>query len=73
MKLSTLLAIGSASAALASPLISQAPLFKQPEVPEEERYLIELAGGEKRWIFEEEKWELRRVRICANIEYPHVD
>ncbi len=27
----------------------------------QERYLIELAPGELRWVSEEEKWELRRV------------
>ena len=26
-----------------------------------QRYLIETAPGETRWIFEDEKWELRRV------------
>ena len=27
-----------------------------------ELYLIELAPGETRWVTEEDKWELRRVR-----------
>lgn len=27
-----------------------------------ERYLVELAPGETRWVTEDEKWELRRVR-----------
>ena len=30
---------------------------------EAEKYLIELAPGETRWVTEDEKWELRRVRI----------
>lgn len=30
---------------------------------EPEKYLIELAPGETRWVTEDEKWELRRVRI----------
>ena len=28
----------------------------------DDRYLIELAGGEQRWIKEDEKWSLKRVR-----------
>ncbi len=28
-----------------------------------QRYLIETAPGETRWILEDEKWELRRVRL----------
>lgn len=34
-----------------------------PQVPKSsEKYHIELAPGETRWVTEEEKWELRRVR-----------
>lgn len=29
--------------------------------PSEEKFLIELAPGETRWVTEDEKWELRRV------------
>lgn len=29
----------------------------------EETFLIELAPGKTQWVTEEEKWELRRVRI----------
>jgi len=28
---------------------------------EEQRYLVELAPGQRRWVTEEGKWELRRV------------
>ena len=28
-----------------------------------ERYLVELGPGETKWIKEDEKWELRRVRL----------
>jgi len=28
-----------------------------------ERYLIELAPGQLRWVTEDEKWELRRVSV----------
>ncbi len=30
---------------------------------DDERYLIELAPGETQWVTEDEKWELRRVRL----------
>lgn len=30
---------------------------------EVERFLIELAPGDIKWVTEEDKWELRRVRI----------
>ena len=33
-----------------------------PEVPvSTEKYHIELSPGDKRWVTEDEKWELRRV------------
>lgn len=32
-----------------------------PVGSEPEKYLIELAPGDTRWVTEEEKWELRRV------------
>lgn len=31
----------------------------------ESRYLIELGPGDTRWIVEEEKWALKRVRLCG--------
>lgn len=30
-----------------------------------EKYLVELAPGETRWVTEDEKWELRRVSDAA--------
>jgi len=37
-------------------------LYLNPEVEAAEKYHIELSPGETRWVTEEEKWELRRVR-----------
>lgn len=31
--------------------------------PKEETFLVETAPGKTQWITEEEKWELRRVRL----------
>lgn len=36
-----------------------------PEVAEAEKFHIELAPGETRWVTEEEKWELRRVCLIG--------
>lgn len=37
-----------------------------PEQPEStDKYLVELAPGETRWVTEDEKWELRRVRSTS--------
>lgn len=33
-----------------------------PQDVQEPEFLIELSPGEVRWVTEEEKWELRRVR-----------
>jgi hypothetical protein len=31
-----------------------------------EKFLVELAPGETKWITEEDKWELRRVRLASH-------
>lgn len=56
--------ISLALAALAAVAVSSFIPGNEQEVfdAEEARYLIELAPGETRWIVEEEKWVLRRVR-----------
>jgi len=61
MKFSGLLVLGAASVVLSSPFHEpqQAPL-QQPELPDNDRYLIELSPGETRWVTEDEKWEIRR-------------
>jgi hypothetical protein len=64
MKFSAILALSAATSALASPTVpehlQQAPLLN------EEKFLIELGPGETRWITEDEKWELKRVRIAPS-------
>ena len=53
----------AASAATLPGLIKQVPgsSWASGLAPSSEQYLIQLAAGETRWIYEEEKWELRRV------------
>ena len=49
-----------------SALTLSIPWFNQVRLGNDavaERYLVELGPGETRWIREEEKWELRRVRL----------
>lgn len=41
----------------------QAVLGHRPET--KYQYLIELGPGDTRWIAEEEKWALKRVRSCG--------
>lgn len=68
MKLQAVLALGAAiqstSAAAVpyeqTPLIDHVPSTKAP-LPHTEKYLIELAPYETRWVTEEEKWELKLV------------
>lgn len=70
MKLSTALTLGAAvqlssAAAVQLPLVSQ-PLSNKPlenTQPQSEKYLIELAPYQTRWVTEEEKWELKLVRL----------
>lgn len=78
MRLSTALTLGAAvqlSSAAAVPLQAplQAPLLSQPLSSKplsddplqlsSEKYLIELAPYQTRWVTEEEKWELKLVRM----------
>jgi leucyl aminopeptidase len=66
MKLQAVLALGAAiqstSAAAVpyeqTPLIDHVPSTKTP-LPHTEKYLIELAPYDTRWVTEEEKWELK--------------
>ncbi len=42
-----------------------------PEIEEAEKYLIELSPGERLWVTEDEKWELRRVSPAHLHDQPH--
>ena len=58
------LALGAVlcSAALANGLSDQAPLAVPDEETDPKPFLIEVAPGDTRWVSEDEKWELKRVR-----------
>lgn len=49
-------------AGLTRKISDQAVLNHSPET--KYQYLIELGPGDTRWIAEEEKWALKRVRSC---------
>lgn len=69
MKSSLLLSLYSVSlaAAIAHPKEPQVVLQNpQVTIEEPDEYLIELSPGETRWVTEDEKWALRRVRIRLN-------
>ena len=62
MKLTTFIATCCSTSALALSI----PWFNQLRLGNDavaDRYLVELGLGETRWIREEEKWDLRRVRL----------
>jgi leucyl aminopeptidase len=65
MKSSLLLPLCTAALAAAIQLPKDPQIVlqdPQATVGERDEYLIELSPGETRWIKEDEKWELRRVR-----------
>jgi bacterial leucyl aminopeptidase len=72
MKLQNVLALGAAiqSTSAAAVPYGQAPLAEQPStktsLPHAEKFLIELAPYDTRWVTEEEKWELKLVsqHVC---------
>jgi hypothetical protein len=57
----TALAAAAAARSLQVPLGGQAPLSTSNDGVE--KFLVEFAPGEERWITEEEKWALKRVRL----------
>ena len=65
MKLSIALALGATAAtALAAVLPQQEPLTTPQDPPvhhHQEKFLIELAPYQTRWVTEEEKWALKLV------------
>lgn len=61
--LRTIAFIATASAALSLLHPDQALLSSQPS--REAQYLIELGPGDRRWIVEDEKWALRRVKLSC--------
>lgn len=68
MKSSVLLSLSAVAlaAAVATPKDPQVVLQNpQVTIDEPDQYLIELSPGETRWVTEDEKWALRRVRIIS--------
>ena len=62
MKLLATLALGATTGALASAIQAQEPLRDNVQQPHEtEKYMVELAPYQTRWVTEEEKWELKLV------------
>lgn len=65
MKLSIALALGAtASTGLAAVVPQQEPLITPQDPPthhHQEKFLIELAPYQTRWVTEEEKWDLKLV------------
>lgn len=53
------------TSALATAFSDQSPLAIPEEETDNEPCLIEIAPGDTRWVSEDEKWELKRVRCHA--------
>lgn len=63
MKLLSLLAGGvTAASALSVQHVLQAAVDKTQQTLRPEKYLVELSPSDRRWVTEDEKWALRRVR-----------
>ncbi|KAG9228099.1 aminopeptidase-like protein [Amylocarpus encephaloides] len=64
MKLTSISALALSAAVVSSRFVEQHEkdqiVINAGGIPDSEKYLIELAPGETRWVTEEEKWELRR-------------
>jgi leucyl aminopeptidase len=82
MKYATILAASLASTATALTILrpeQEQAVFGNSL--EDEKYLIELNPGETRWVTEDDKWALKRVRIlyqgplyiCTFLEYNCID
>lgn len=67
MRSSILLPLCTAALAAAAHHPDPQVVLQDPQatVVEPDEYLIELSPGETRWIKEDEKWELRRVRFST--------
>ncbi|KAL4965341.1 uncharacterized protein BDV14DRAFT_189660 [Aspergillus stella-maris] len=60
MKFSTALALGATAATVRAYAIPQQEVLENPHIHhEQEKYLIELAPYQTRWVSEEEKWALK--------------
>lgn len=64
--ISTLCTLATAASALSLLEPDQAVLDDNAQL---EQYLIEVAPGDTRWICEDEKWRLRRVRVSLEAAY----
>ena len=51
----------------------QLDIQAQDEISNQEQFLIELSPGETRWITEDEKWELRRVKQPSTLRNSWTD
>ena len=64
MKLTTLSLLALSAATINARFVEQHETDQVVlNLVDEEKYLIELKPGQTQWVTEEEKWELRRVRL----------
>jgi leucyl aminopeptidase len=68
MKLTTLSLLALSAATINGRFVEQHETNQVAlNLVDEEKYLIELKPGQQQWVTEEEKWELRRVRLPSKL------
>lgn len=72
MKLTTALALSATASGVFAAVVPQQPLATMPAQlvhSDPEKFLIELAPYQTRWVTEEEKWALKLVCITSTEQY----
>lgn len=69
MKLITALALSATASGVFAAVVPQQPLATIPAQLVQEKFLIELAPYQTRWVTEEEKWALKLVCITSSTPY----
>lgn len=62
----TLVATLATTFVTALAIVSPEQAALRPSSESEDKYLIELGPGDRRWVVEGDKWDLRRVCILLN-------
>lgn len=66
IKYPTLVATLAITFVTALAIVSPEQAALRPSSESEDKYLIELGPGDRRWVVEGDKWDLRRVCILLN-------
>lgn len=68
MKIRAALALSATASGVLAAVVPQQALLNNPQIHHEnEKYLIELAPYQTRWVTEEEKWALKLVYLHDSV------